>query len=529
MTYEVALPTYNRVDTLLSKTLPMLKSYKISPSKITLFVANQEQKELYASKVPKEDYGKIVIGVKGLANVRNFITEYYPLGTHIFHLDDDISKFEILKDGKLVPLPDLDKLIKDAFDLCKKNHLHLWGIAPVRNAFYMKDDITTNLKFIIGHTFGFINRRIKVHSDFKDDYERTLENAVRDGGVLRFNNVVATTKLGAKGGVNKTAEERKKDTEHKEFIEWLKQKYQGLVRDNPKREREILLARSLKQYKPNSSTEKSEAGATRPNPLPEGKGKRLTEEEKEKRAKELLEIAKKKREEKKEALLAHKKEVSEKGQPPKNEISEEDKNDDSITKLPIRNLSKYKEARENLLNALKLYTIPKIPKARKPGDTKTATGRGDVIGTNGRTLTLGFGDNRHGWNFFRSNDKYPEVYKALIEFGNQVVPKGWDYQTITLNHNAKAKKHKDSKNVGKSVIIGIGDFTGGEIRVWDKSGNNHKDYNLHDVPLMFNGGLLFHETQPFTIDKYEKGKGRYTMIFYRQGRKPRSGDVGKGV
>jgi hypothetical protein len=338
-----------------------------------------------------------------------------------------------------------------------------------------------------------------------------------------LNNGCKIVSIGAKGGINMTEEERRKDTQHKEFIEWLKDKYKGLVRDNPKREREILLARSIKSF-----GKKSEATTPPRNPLPEGKGKRLSDEEKQRRAEELLKIAKEKREAKQKALQDHKKLVSEKGQPPKNEISEEDKNDDSITKLPIRNRQKYEEAKQKLLEALKLYTIPKIPKARKPGDTKTATGRGDVIGTNGRTLTLGFGDNRHGWNFFRSNQKYPEVYKALLDFGNQVVPKGWDYQTITLNHNAKAKKHKDSKNVGKSVIIGIGDFKGGEIRVWNKDGENPKDLDLHDKPLMFNGGLLFHETQPFSIDRYEKGKGRYTMIFYRQGRKPREGNVGIG-
>jgi len=85
----------------------------------------------------------------------------------------------------------------------------------------------------------------------------------------------------------------------------------------------------------------------------------------------------------------------------------------------------------------------------------------------------------------------------------------------------KAKKHIDSKNVGASVIIGIGDFTGGEIRVWNQEGNKHQDKNLHDHPVMFNGGLLAHETQPFKGD-------RYTMIFYKQKRKPRSGKIGVG-
>jgi len=249
-TYQIALPTYNRADLLLEKTLSTLGEHHIDPKRITIFVANEEQKELYEEKIPRDLYAKIVIGKKGLANVRNFITEYYPLGTEIVSFDDDISNFtQLNKEGtKLIPLKNLHKVIEDGFNLCKKYKYHIWGLSPVKNAFFMKNQVSTNLKFIIGNCYGFINRRIKVHSDFKDDYELSLENAVRDGGVIRFNNVVATTKLGAKGGNDMTAEQRAKQKEHKEFIEFLKEKYPGLVRDNPKRPMEILLSRSLEAY-----------------------------------------------------------------------------------------------------------------------------------------------------------------------------------------------------------------------------------------------------------------------------------------
>jgi hypothetical protein len=249
-TYQIALPTYNRVDTLIEKTLAALDDHHIDPARITIFVANDQQKDLYEQKISKDLYGKIVVGVKGLANVRNFITEYYPLGTEVVSLDDDISNFMQLNQAgdKLVPLRNLHRVIEDGFKLCKKLNYHMWGLSPVKNAFFMKNQISTNLKFIIGNCYGFINRRIKVHSDFKDDYELSLENSVRDGGVIRFNNIVATTKLGAKGGNDLTAEQRAKQKEHKDFIEFLKKKYPGLVRDNPRRPMEILLSRSLESY-----------------------------------------------------------------------------------------------------------------------------------------------------------------------------------------------------------------------------------------------------------------------------------------
>jgi hypothetical protein len=200
-----------------------------------------------------------------------------------------------------------------------------------------------------------------------------------------------------------------------------------------------------------------------------------------------------------------------------NKISEEDKTDSSVGYVEIRNKAAYNEAKAKLLEELSKITVPKIPPPdKRPGQTS----RGDTIGTNGRTMTLGFGNNRRGFNFYKSTKNYPELFRALINFGNLVVPKGFEYQTINLNHNVKAKKHIDKLNVGKSVIVGIGEYTGGALRVFKPDGSSGKDYQLHDHPVMFNGGVLPHETQSFSGD-------RYTMVFYKQLKKPKN-SVGEG-
>ena len=59
------------------------------------------------------------------------------------------------------------------------------------------------------------------------------------------------------------------------------------------------------------------------------------------------------------------------------------------------------------------------------------------------------------------------------------------------------------------MIVGIGDYTGGNLKVWDENDENVKTFNIHDRPLMFNGALHYHQTTPF------KGT-RYTFVFYRQ-------------
>jgi hypothetical protein len=205
-------------------------------------------------------------------------------------------------------------------------------------------------------------------------------------------------------------------------------------------------------------------------------------------------------------------------------VREIDTTETGIQILPIRSKSAYETAKTALLEELKDITIKRLGTPVK--DVKNpVTGRADVIGTIGRTMTMGYGMVKFkGYREFVWNKKYPELLKRLVEFGNRVVPKGWDYETITVNHGVKAKKHKDTGNAGDSVIIGIGDFTGGDIKVWDENDKNPKEYNLKDQPLMFNGATHYHQTMPFKGD-------RYTFIFYRQKREGTSKGVtmkGKG-
>jgi hypothetical protein len=140
-------------------------------------------------------------------------------------------------------------------------------------------------------------------------------------------------------------------------------------------------------------------------------------------------------------------------------------------------------------------TVPKI------------SSRAKVIGTIGRTTNFGYGLTRSGYKQFVNNKKYPEVLEAIVEFAKHAVPKGFFYNAITLNHGVKAKKHIDGHNIGNSVIVGLGDYSGGEVIVYNDD-DVPKDYDVKLKPLMFNGAKYYHATQPFKGD-------RYTLIFFR--------------
>jgi hypothetical protein len=494
MSWVVAIPSYNRPKELAKKTLACLKNGKVPASKIFVFVV-KDQLEEYQSIVPKELYNKMIVGVKGLIPQRQFINDYFKKGQDIVCMDDDVRALKHLtkstadKTGnKIEDVSDMNKFFDMAFKVMKEKGANIWGMSATANAFYMNEKITTDLRYIVGAFYGIHNTKdpqlkLRIGNGGQEDKERTVRYFDRDGVVVRFNAYAPVTTYFAPGGLDTPT--RKAET---------KQETELLMKAFPKYFVPVYKpARGIYDLKfkigADTKARKSSVGATPTNPALEGGMPRRAEADK----------------------------------PPKNIISEEDRTDDSIEKLTIRNKAKYEEAKIKLLEELAKITVPKISKP----STTTSTNRGNVIGTIGRTVTMGFGDNRRGFNHFKTNEKYPEVFKALVNFGNLVVPKGWEYQTITLNHNAKAKKHVDSKNVGKSVIIGIGDFTGGEIRVFKPDGTGGKDYNLHDIPLLFNGGLLPHETQEFKVGDYKPGEGRYTMIFYKQGRKPKS-PVGVG-
>lgn len=173
----------------------------------------------------------------------------------------------------------------------------------------------------------------------------------------------------------------------------------------------------------------------------------------------------------------------------------------------------YNTARDRLFTLLQKITVPLIRKTHTLSNGKIIYERDNVIGSIGRTFSFGYGQTRRkGYATLVATLKYPHIMKALVEYGNLVVPTGFHYNMITVNHGVKAKKHTDGKNVGDSVIVGFGDYTGGHLRLYD-SDTTYKAHSIKDAPLLFNGSVVPHETEEF------QGT-RYTLIFYSQGRHP---------
>ena len=207
----VAIPSYKRHDQIMEKSLSTLKHYKVPPSRITIFVADKEEKKLYEEAIPKGTVKDIVVGVLGMDKIRNFILDYYPKGKHIVMMDDDIRGFNQKAGTNTVkPLGSLISLIERGFRVANAENCCLWGIYPVNSGLYMSDTVTTDLRFIIGCFWGIINPRahkdprgIVIPMPGKEDYTRTILAFERDGKVVRFNFVaVVSTIYNPNGGLN---------------------------------------------------------------------------------------------------------------------------------------------------------------------------------------------------------------------------------------------------------------------------------------------------------------------------------------
>ena len=198
MDYVIAIPSYKRATTLCSKTLQTLRKYDIDKNLIYVFVVPEEYDE-YREKIESEI--TVIPGVLGLVQQRKFITDFFPSGTNVVYIDDDVE--DLLSLGPL----NLHETILRGFRLAKEYKCRLWGIYPVANKFFMSLNHSTNLKYIVGAFYGLINTDTLPEYEFspKEDWFRTCAYFKTDGKVVRLNDVAVKTKYYKEpGGLQET-------------------------------------------------------------------------------------------------------------------------------------------------------------------------------------------------------------------------------------------------------------------------------------------------------------------------------------
>ena len=75
------------------------------------------------------------------------------------------------------------------------------------------------------------------------------------------------------------------------------------------------------------------------------------------------------------------------------------------------------------------------------------------------------------------------------------------FTSVYVNRNTVCKQHLDSRNVGESLLVGFGDYTGGETFLLELQ------FDISKKSLIFNGSKIPHGSEPFIGT-------RYSLVFF---------------
>jgi len=198
MNYVIAIPSHNRALDINRQTLKMLDYYAIDWKKVFIFVDKTEYHQY--SKFLKYP-ATVIEGKLGIKENRKAISDYFKKDQYIVSIDDDVThllKLKICQTGKnrLDKCSDLKLFIKETIDKMNEENITLCGLYPIENPFFMKNLVSLDCRFIIGNFKIFKNKKILENRKFTllEDYETTMKYFFYSGKVLRFNNMVASTK-----------------------------------------------------------------------------------------------------------------------------------------------------------------------------------------------------------------------------------------------------------------------------------------------------------------------------------------------
>jgi hypothetical protein len=196
---QFAIPSSNRCELLDDTTLRILRENRIKLNTITIFVP-KKQTIMYESAFPDIK----IVGCEeiGIGRTRTFIRKYYPVGTKLIMIDDDILGIKSIEDSFWTQ--PLHQFFNSCFTIMKEEDVKFAGFCPYDNEFYMKEGYSLTPKYTGGHLILEIIREnpIEVYINHFEDYVANALYYLMDGKLLRFNGTYVKTKyFNPKGGI----------------------------------------------------------------------------------------------------------------------------------------------------------------------------------------------------------------------------------------------------------------------------------------------------------------------------------------
>jgi len=213
--YVVAIPSFGRPATVVAKTLTLLAERGVPSWRVTVWVHDDDQAELYRRHVDWR-LAQVDVSAPGLVASKNAYLSVYERGDvdAVWNVDDDIDDvIEALDERTKAPVENLDELFKRIATTAGGVGARLAGVSAVPNPFYMRPAPSTSLKYVPA---GFacwllrpgdndVFRLPPGPYDYLEDFARVCQVWERTGLVYRENRYAIVTKYWAgEGGHNAT-------------------------------------------------------------------------------------------------------------------------------------------------------------------------------------------------------------------------------------------------------------------------------------------------------------------------------------
>lgn len=198
---RLAIPSYKREHILLSHTLSYLSQEQYPPDLIFIFVASEEERVRYEEVLPRRSYHSLVVGVKGLMEQRNFISQWAEEGELLLQMDDDVKGVRFLD-----PQGSFRSLVLKGVKELEGGKRGLFGVLPNDDKRRFKDATTYHLTHILGSFFLCRNHRsLEITHTEKEDFERSILYFKLYGNVVRYQGAGVQTKFrGTPGGLQES-------------------------------------------------------------------------------------------------------------------------------------------------------------------------------------------------------------------------------------------------------------------------------------------------------------------------------------
>ena len=210
---KIVIKSMNRVKKLFKLTYSkIILKYGLDERQVHIFVSTEKDLQEYKVAFPK---CSVILGPMGIANIDNFIINYFDEGEVYLYLNDDIHNFYKFVNDKLVEVGDIKPVLDGLIDILQHHNLSYGGFYPVPNAYFMKNKkpIEMGLTLVMDPMSVCINNKSVILTEIPvpmpngdtflaecSDAEKAILHYKSRGGIVRFNRYSTRVEYYAKEG-----------------------------------------------------------------------------------------------------------------------------------------------------------------------------------------------------------------------------------------------------------------------------------------------------------------------------------------